>query len=244
MKRIGLVLSGSGFLDGSEIQETVLTLLCLARAAQAGGLGGQTQSPSRLQGSPSHQVKASIIEVRAFAPDTNQWDVIDHFTKKPQDLLRNVLHESARIVRGKIEPLKAALSSDLDGLIIPGGYGAAKNLCSFARDGAAMKVDPDLETLLKTMHHAGKPLGAICIAPVLFGKVFASHQPRLTVGGDREVGAILEGWGATVIQKDVDDIVVDEVNRLVTTPAFMLDRSLDLIEKGIAKLVQEILRIA
>ncbi len=219
MKRIGLVLSGSGFLDGSEIQETVLTLLCLARAAQP-------------------------VEVLAYAPDCSQFDVVNHLSSKAQDQSRNVLQESARIVRGKIEPLTAAGAARLDGLIIPGGYGAAKNLCSFAKDGANMQVYPDLAKLLKGMNQDHKPLGAICIAPVIFGKIFGHQKPRLTVGFDREVGMILEGWGATVIKKDVDDIVVDEVNRLVTTPAFMLDRSLDLMEKGIAKLVHEILRIA
>lgn len=219
MKRIGLILSGSGFLDGSEIQETVLTLLSLARTSQP-------------------------VEVLAYAPDCSQFDVVDHHTSKAQAQSRNVLQESARIVRGKIEPLTAALSANLDGLIIPGGYGAAKNLCSFAKEGAHMEVHPDLAQLLKGMHRDHKPLGAICIAPVIFGKLFGSQKPRLTVGFDQEVGMILEGWGATVVKKDVDDIVIDEVNRLVTTPAFMLDRSLVMIEKGIAKLVQEIFRIA
>lgn len=145
MKKIGVVLSGCGVYDGSEIHETVLTLLALSR-----------------QGA----------DVICFAPDKTQADVINHLTGEPMAESRNVLIEAARIVRGDIHPLAQADAAELDALIVPGGFGAAKNLSTFATEGTACHVDPDLKALSLAMHAAGKPQGFICIAPAMLPKIF------------------------------------------------------------------------
>lgn len=217
MKKVGIILSGCGFLDGSEIQECVLTLLALSKFN---------------------------VQVEAFAPSDNQKEVIDHLSKSKSHETRNILVEAARIVRSDIKSLEKARCQDLDALVIPGGFGVAKNLCNFAEAKAAMKVHPLVERLISDMHGARKPIGAICIAPILLAKVLGFKSPQLTLGKDEDLTGSLAQWGAQWISSDVDEVVVDEANKLVTTPAFMLDRPLHLIEKGIMKMVQEILHFA
>lgn len=145
MKKIGVVLSGCGVYDGTEIHEAVITLLAIARSG---------------------------AQAICFAADKAQTDVINHLTGEPMAESRNVLVEAARIARGDIQPLAAARAEDLDALIVPGGFGAAKNLSNFASQGAECQVDSDLKALTLAMHEAGKPLGFMCIAPALLPKIF------------------------------------------------------------------------
>ncbi|MEB7567096.1 isoprenoid biosynthesis glyoxalase ElbB [Enterobacter mori] len=213
MKKIGVVLSGCGVYDGSEIHEAVLTLLALSR-----------------QGA----------EAICFAPDKSQADVINHLTGEPMAETRNVLIEAARIARGAVQPLAQADASTLDALIVPGGFGAAKNLSTFASEGAECLVDPDLKRLAQAMHAAGKPLGFICIAPAMLPRIF-DFPLRLTIGTDIDTAEIVEDMGGEHVPCPVDDIVVDEDNKLVTTPAYMLAQSIAEAATGIDKLVDRVL---
>jgi enhancing lycopene biosynthesis protein 2 len=218
MSRVAVVLSGCGVFDGTEIQEAVLTLLALDRA------GAQYQ---------------------CLAPNKNQLHVVDHVSKKPTGETRNVLVESARIARGHVKDLATASVEEFDAVILPGGFGAAKNLCSFAEKGAQCEVDPALKKFLTAMHQAKKPIGAICISPVIVAKVFgANGSPKVTIGTDPETANAIEAMGAEHMGCPVDDFIVDEQAKIVTTPAYMLARSLREAADGIEKLVVEVLRLA
>ena len=175
-----------------------------------------------------------------FAPDKNQADVINHLTGEPMAETRNVLIEAARIARGEIRPLAQANAAELDALIVPGGFGAAKNLSTFAAEGAACKVDADLKALAQAMHAAGKPLGFICIAPAMLPNIF-DFPLRLTIGTDIDTAEVIEEMGGEHVPCPVDDIVVDEENKIVTTPAYMLAQNIAQAAEGIEKLVARVL---
>ena len=213
MKKIGVVLSGCGVYDGTEIHEAVITLLAIAR-------GG--------------------AQAVCFAPDKAQTDVINHLTGELLPESRNVLIEAARIARGEIQPLSEARADDLDALIVPGGFGAAKNLSSFASQGSECVVDGELKELTQAMHRAGKPLGFICIAPALLPKILPAPL-RVTIGTDLDTAEALEDMGAEHVPCPVDDIVVDEENKVVTTPAYMLAQNIAEAASGIEKLVARVL---
>jgi enhancing lycopene biosynthesis protein 2 len=217
-KRVGVLLSGCGFLDGAEIHEATCTLLSLDRR------------------------KARLV---AMAPDVAQLHVVDHVAKAPAaGAARNVLQESARIVRGQISPLSAVSVADLDALILPGGYGVAKNLCSFATEGRQMRVLPAVEALVRGMRAAGKPMGFICIAPVVAGRVLGGEGVELTIGDDAETAAALESWGARHVVRRVDEIAVDQRLKVVSTPAYMLGPWIADVAAGIDKLISAVLELA
>nr|WP_318384618.1 isoprenoid biosynthesis glyoxalase ElbB [uncultured Enterobacter sp.] len=216
MKKVGVVLSGCGVNDGSEIHEAVIALLAIAR-------GG--------------------AQAVCFAPDKAQSDVVNHLTGEPMAGSRNVLIEAARIARGRIAPLAQASADDLDALIVPGGFGAAKNLSNFASQGAECTVDGGLKSLALAMHAAGKPLGFICVAPAMLPKIF-DFPLRLTLGTDIDTAELLEEMGAEHVPCPVDDIVVDEENKVVTTPAYMLAENIAEAATGIEKLVARVLVLA
>lgn len=213
MKKVGVVLSGCGVYDGAEITESVLTLLALSRAG---------------------------AQAICFAPDKVQSDVINHLTGEAMADSRNVLIEAARIARGDIHPLNMAKAEALDALIVPGGFGAAKNLSNFAAQGSQCEVDDDLKALAQQMHQQGKPLGFICIAPALLPKIF-DFPLRLTIGTDIDTAEIVEEMGGEHVPCPVDDIVVDEDNKIVTTPAYMLAKNIAEAAVGIEKLVARVL---
>lgn len=215
MKKIGVVLSGCGVYDGSEIHEAVLTLLAIAR---------------------------NDAQAICFAPDRQQTDVINHLTGETMADSRNVLIEAARITRGDVHPLAQAAASDLDALIVPGGFGAAKNLSNFASQGSECRVDSDLAALAVAMHQAGKPLGFMCIAPAMLPKIF-DFPLRVTIGTDIDTAEVLEDMGAEHVPCPVDDIVVDEDNKIVTTPAYMLAQDIAQAALGIEKLVSRVLAL-
>ncbi len=217
-KRVGVVLSGCGFLDGAEIHEATLTLLFLDR-----------------QGA----------RVTAMAPNVDQMHVIDHLIGEPvPGERRGVLAESARLARGQIVDMAKVKARDLDALILPGGYGAAKNLCTFALDGSAMKVEREVARLVRDMAAAEKPMGFICIAPVIGAKVLGELAPRLTVGNDADTASAMNAFGAQHVECAVDQIVVDQKNRIVSTPAYMLGPSIAPVAAGIEKLVAAVLEMA
>ncbi|AVJ19434.1 isoprenoid biosynthesis protein ElbB [Serratia sp. MYb239] len=213
MKQVGVVLSGCGVYDGTEIHEAVLTLLALDRAG---------------------------AQAVCFAPDRPQLHVINHLSGEETGEQRNVLAESARITRGHVQPLSAARAELLDALIVPGGFGAAKNLSSFAAQGAECEVDEDLAILTREMHKAHKPIGFMCIAPALLPKLL-DQQVRLTIGNDPDLGEVIDTMGGEPVICPVDDIVVDGENKVVTTPAYMLAQSIGEAASGIDKLVSRVL---
>lgn len=217
-KRIGVVLSGCGVQDGAEIHEAVLTLLALDRAG---------------------------ADVICMAPDRDQADVVDHCTGKPTGERRNVLVESARIARGKIRPVTAVRAAELDGVVLPGGYGAAKNISTFAADGADCSVDPGVAALLREMHAQGKPIAALCIAPSVLAALFGkSVQPELTIGSDPETARTLERMGARHRNATVTEVVVDHQHHLVTTPCYMCDARIREVAVGAERAVQALLELA
>lgn len=216
---VGVVLSGCGFLDGSEIHEAVCTLLFLDRA-------GAT--------------------VRCYAPDVAQQHVVDHRRGEPAPgETRNVLVESARIARGKIEPLDRADPERLDALILPGGFGAAKNLSNFATAGGEAAARPELVALLRGMHQRGKPIGVVCIAPAVLAAALrgTSTHATLTIGDDAGTAEALERMGAVHRTCPVTEFVVDEANRIVSTPAYMYDARISEIAAGVEKLVTAVVEM-
>lgn len=217
-KRIGVLLAGCGVKDGSEIHEATLTLYFL-----------DTQG----------------AEIICMAPDKDQFDVVNHITGAATSEKRNVLVESARIARGNILDVKTVKESDLDALIVPGGFGSAKNLCTFGVDGTDCKVDDDAARLLKEMHRAQKPIGALCIAPALIARLFGNdYAPELTIGNDPGTASAMERLGAKHRNAKVDEIVVDSRNRIVTTPCYMLAPSIKDVGAGAEKLVAKIMEMA
>ena len=217
MPKVGVVLSGCGVYDGAEIHESVITLLALDRAG---------------------------AEVVCMAPNVDQMHVVDHLTGDVvEGETRNVLTESARIARGNIVDVKDVKAADLDALIIPGGFGAAKNLCTFATEGAACTIQEDVGRLVRDVVAAGKPLGAVCIAPALIAKVFEgeSWAPRLTIGTDEGTAKALESMKSAHVDCPVEEFVVDEEHKIVTSPAYMLAGSISEAAVGIEKTVQAVL---
>ena len=213
MAKIGVLLAGCGVNDGSEIHEAVLTMLALDQ------LG---------------------VERLCLAPNIKQRDVVNHLSGQAVSETRNVLVESARIARGEISDLADVSVADIDAVILPGGFGAAKNLSDFAVAGAQTEVHPEVLRLLQEMHKAKKPIGAICIAPAVLARALGVFKPELTIGNDLATAKILESFGARHHDCSVDEIIVDQRNRLVTTPAYMLGPGLREIVTGIDKLVRQV----
>jgi enhancing lycopene biosynthesis protein 2 len=178
-----------------------------------------------------------------MAPNVDQLHVIDHLTQQAVDERRNVLVESARIARGEIQDLSAVGADDIDALIIPGGFGAAKNLSDFAVKGPEARVHPDVRRLLTEMVDGSKPIGALCIAPATLVRAIAKESPRVTIGNDAGTAAGIESMGGVHVDCAVAEICVDEKNRIVTTPAYMLGPGIKDVAIGIEKLVDKVLAL-
>jgi enhancing lycopene biosynthesis protein 2 len=216
--KVGVVLSGCGFLDGSEIHETVLTLLALSE------LGA---------------------EAVCMAPRGPQRQVVDHASKRVASEQRDMLREAARLARGAIRDLATVRAGELDALVLPGGFGAAKNLCDFAERGAQATAHPEVARLLREVHAARKPIGAICIAPAVVAVVLGkTAHPVLTVGDDAGTAAALTAMGARHENCSVRECVVDAAQRVVTTPAYMFDAGVADVATGIRQLCREVLAMA
>ncbi|HYD31539.1 MAG TPA: isoprenoid biosynthesis glyoxalase ElbB [Azospirillaceae bacterium] len=213
--KFGVILSGCGVYDGAEIHESVLTLLAINRHG---------------------------AEARIYAPNIPQHHVVNHLTGDEMPESRNVLVESARIARGKIADLAAFKTEDVDALILPGGFGAAKNLSDFAVKGPDCTVNPEVERAIKAMVAAGKPVGALCIAPAILAKVLGDVE--LTIGSDKGTAEALESLGAKHKDTTHGEIVVDRRHKVVTSPCYMLEASVAQIAAGAESTVKALIGLA
>lgn len=217
--KVGVILSGSGVFDGSEIHEATLTLLSLAQN------GAQT-----------------VI----MAPDIIQFKTVNHLIQDEVKEKRNVLVESARIARGNIRPVADVNADSLDTVIMPGGYGAALNLSDFATAGQNLQVEKTVDTLLKELYSQGKPLGAMCIAPPILAKVL--HEMgitgvKLTIGNDTQTASAITALDQVHVQCSADSCVIDREHRVVTTPAYMLAKDMAELWTGINCAVKGLLSL-
>ena len=216
-KNVAVILSGCGVYDGSEIHEAVITLVNLDR-------WGAT--------------------VQCFAPDIPQMHVINHLTGEVMSESRNVLVEAARIARGQIKPLTELKAEDFDALILPGGFGAAKNLCDFAVQGAEFQVRHDVLSIAQAFAQASKPIGLICISPVMAVKIYGEGVICTLGSLDCDAAQVVQELGATVKACPADDFVEDSARKLLTTPAYMVAQSLTEAATGIGKLVERLVTLA
>ncbi|WP_331693041.1 isoprenoid biosynthesis glyoxalase ElbB [Pseudomonas sp. ZY71] len=214
-KKVAVILSGSGVYDGAEIHESVITLL---RLDQRGA------------------------QVQCFAPNIAQLHVINHLTGEEMPETRNVLVESARIARGNIKDIREADVDDFDALIVPGGFGAAKNLSNFAVEGASCSVQPEVLALAEAFAEAGKPVGLMCISPALAAKIYGPGV-TCTIGNDADTATAMNKMGATHEDCAVTEIIEDKARKLVTTPAYMLAQNISEAASGINKLVDRVLEL-
>ncbi|MBD3371486.1 MAG: isoprenoid biosynthesis glyoxalase ElbB [Candidatus Coatesbacteria bacterium] len=220
MPKVAVILSGCGVKDGAEIHEAVSALLSITRRG---------------------------AEYVCYAPDKTQHDVVDHLKQAPvAGEQRNVLVESARIARGEVRDLAEFDPAEVDALVIPGGFGSAKNLSDYALQGPTATPDPHVARAVRAMHAAGKPVGAICISPTVVAAVFQGTEvkPRLTIGSDPGTAGHLRDMGAEHVECAADDCIVDETNRIVSTPAYMSARNIAEVYTGIDRLVEEVLKLA
>jgi len=215
MKKIAVVLAGNGVYDGAEIHEATLTLLAISQQ------GAQYQ---------------------CFAPDVDQAHVINHLTGKEMPETRNVLVEAARIARGNIKALSDYKATEYDAIVFPGGFGAAKNLCTFAFDGPDCTVNEDVEKAIRDTVENSKPVGALCISPALIAKILGDVQ--VTIGQDQGTADAIETLGATHVKTNHGEIVVDEKYKVITTPCYMLDATISQIAEGANNVVAKILELA
>lgn len=214
MKKIAVVLAGNGVFDGAEIHEATLTMYSIVK-------------------------HGAIYEI--FAPNINQHHVINHITDEEMSEKRNVMVEAARIARGKINDLTDFKASDFDALIFPGGFGVAKNLCSFAFDGANCTINSDVENAIKNMIELKKPIGALCIAPILLAKILKDAE--LTIGQDKNTAEAIKTMGAKHIETTHGELVIDKKNNIVTTPCYMLEANIVQIAEGANNVVKAILNL-
>lgn len=213
MTKIAVILAGCGFLDGSEIHESVLGLLALSQGGAA---------------------------FHCFAPEGDQKKVVDHLTGgEKEEERRSILEESARLARGKVSPLRELDPASYSGLFIPGGFGAAQNLCSYAWDPENYTVDSELEEVIRAFHRAQKPIGATCIAPVILAKVFqGKERVKLTLGREESFYLQLKEMGMDPVKAGVEECVMDEVQRIYTTPCYMEPEDLKGMFEGVTALVR------
>ena len=216
MKKVAVILSGCGVYDGSEIYETVLTLLA---------------------------IEQNGASYRCFAPNIAQHHVINHLTGEvSKNETRNVLVESARIARGDVEDLCELREQDFDALILPGGFGAAKNLSTFALDADNYQVNEQVLTACQAFAKADKPAGYMCIAPTMLPLIYPKGVQG-TIGKDSDTTALVEAKGLVHNNCNVDDIVIDQAHKVVSTPAYMLATSLTEASSGINNLVKNVLAL-
>ncbi|MFN8241885.1 MAG: isoprenoid biosynthesis glyoxalase ElbB [Bacteroidales bacterium] len=212
--KFAVILSGCGVYDGAEIHEAVLTLLAIARNGC------------------SYQI---------FAPNVMQHHVVNHATGEVMSESRNVLVEAARIARGKIKALVEYSATDFDAIIFPGGFGVAKNLCSYAVDGTDMRVDRVVEKAIKETYAAGKPIGALCISPVLIARVLGKIE--VTIGNESSTAADIARLGGTHITTGKGEVIIDKKNKIVSSPCYMLDSGITDIADGADKTIKAIIDI-
>lgn len=214
MKKFAVVLSGCGVYDGAEIHEAVMTLLAIEKNGAS---------------------------CQIFAPDIPQHDIINHLTGEKMKEQRNVLVESARIARGKITSLNKFDQKDFDGLIFPGGFGCAKNLSTWAFEGDHCKVNPEVEKAISSMHSAGKPIGALCIAPVILASILPGL--KLTTGKDKSSGEFIRKRGSEYITSSHGEVVADPEKKVFSAPCYMLDATLVQVAEGADNIVNAMMKV-
>ncbi len=217
-KKIGVVLSGCGVYDGAEIHESVLTLLAIDRAG---------------------------AEAVCMAPNVDQLHVINHMTGDEMNEKRNVLVEASRIARGEIKDIATVKADDIDALMFPGGFGAAKNLCDFAVNGENCDVHPEVLRLVREFKDKQKPQAAVCIAPAMMAKIYegTGTNPVLTIGNDADTSGKIEAMGSRHQNAAVTETVVDTENKIVSNPAYMLGQSISEVAEGIDNTVAELMKL-
>ncbi len=213
MKTFAIILAGCGVYDGAEIHEAVMTM---------------------------YAVTKNGAEYQIFAPDIAQHHVVNHLTGAEMPETRNVLVESARIARGKIKPISELDMREFDALIFPGGYGVAKNLCSYAFDGAECTVNPEISNVIREAVSLRKPIGAMCISPVLLAKIMGGIT--ITVGPNEADAVNVKAMGANHIATKHGDVIIDEKHRLFTTPCYQLKASLVEIAEDTDAIVKAMLK--
>ena len=211
IKRVGVVLSGCGVFDGAEIHESVLTLLALEKAG---------------------------VQAVCMAPNVEHHHVIDHLSGNETGETRNVLVEAARIARGNIEDIAGVSAKEIDALVLPGGFGAAKNLSSFAAEGAQGEVNAEVRRLVRDIFAERKPIGFICISPAVGALILGETGVELTIGNDEGTAGAIESLGARHVACAVTDIHMDPERKVISTPAYMLGQNILEVSKGIEKLVK------
>ncbi|EGR2557152.1 isoprenoid biosynthesis protein ElbB [Vibrio alginolyticus] len=216
MKKVAVILSGSGVYDGSEIHEAVLALYAIEKA-----------------GATWH----------CFAPNIDQLHVINHLTGDEMDETRNVLIESARIAHGNIDDVAKLNVDEYDALLLPGGFGAAKNLTDFAVSGAECSINTHVAQACRAFANAKKPAGYLCISPVIIPMIY-EQGVKGTVGNDEAVSIAFNQMGGEHTTCPVEDIVFDEKHLVLSTPAYMLAENISQAASGIEKLVSKLIKIA
>jgi enhancing lycopene biosynthesis protein 2 len=217
MKKVAVVLSGCGFLDGTEITEAISTLIAIGQ----NGAGYKVFAPNK------------------DVPETN------HLTQKPTGQKRNVMQEAARIARGDIQPLEDLNVQDFDALAFPGGFGAALHLCDFAEKGSGGQIDPQIARVVQAFHQEGKPIAAICIAPAIMALALGKTGINLTIGEDAGTASELEKTGAKHQNCAVEKYVVDQSNKVITTPAYMYGTAKPhQIFEGVSGAIAELIKMA
>lgn len=217
MKNIAVILSGCGFLDGAEITEAISTLIAI----------GQNGS-----------------QYKVFAPNKDVAET-NHLTQKPTGHKRNALQEAARIARGNIQPLEDLKAQDFDALAFPGGFGAALHLCNFGEKGSGGEIDPQVIRILKEFHESRKPIAAICIAPAIMALAFGDKGVNVTIGDDAGTAAEIEKTGAKHQNCAVEKFVVDQSNKIITTPAYMYGSAQPhQIFAGVSGAIAELIKLA
>jgi enhancing lycopene biosynthesis protein 2 len=215
--KIGVLLSGCGVYDGAEIHESVLTLLAIEE------MGG---------------------EAVCIGINRPQHHVIDHTSGEEMDESRIMLKEAARIARGAIKDIKDVAPADIDALVIPGGFGSAKNLTTWAFAGPDGEILPEVKLLIVNLVNIGKPIAALCVSPVVVAKALegSTIHANMTIGSntapspydiDGFVGG-LEATGATTAMKTKSEINIDTTNKIVTAPCYMMDTDLVTLRKNIS----------
>ncbi len=215
MKNVAVILAGCGVYDGAELHESVLTLLALAK-------GG--------------------AKVQCFAPDIEQAHVVNHLTGEEQEQSRNVLVESARVARGEVRPLSELHADDFDALVVPGGFGAAKNLSDFAFNGTDSVVESSVLAATQSFAKLNKPAAYLCIAPAMLPNIYGKGI-KLTIGNDPDTAAAIVAMGGEHINCCVDQFVYDPKHNVLSTPAYMLAENIAQAADGIDKTIEKLLSL-
>ncbi len=215
MKKIAVILAGCGNRDGSETHETLSVLLAIDKRG---------------------------IEYQCFAPN-GDFEVFNHIEGKKSGEKRHLITEASRLCRGNIKALSMYKAEDYDALIIPGGMGAAQNLSNYAFVGKDIIVNQEVEKAILETYSANKPIGALCIAPMLLAKVLGDKNPTLTLGNDCPAAqdAISLGCNHQICKSN--EVAVDVKHKIVTTPAYMVATHISEIFEGSDNLVEQICKL-